>query len=298
MNGCNVRHGLFVCCAFFLFFHRSDVCALADDAAKNSIEQPVFAVGDVLLSQTDLRLEDGKLTATMNNESISVPCSMEIRYVDLVEVTKTKDRKVAETLVDVLCSYSTVQFRVKEGEQEVTHTEFNPDPTQGRKLLFASRAGNWHGSVSDGTTPDQLKPFLEHYHPPDEDSFLPAKPAKVRDKWSVDELAMKRFVPDAIRSDGKADCQFEAVVDHRGKPHALVRWRLETDAVVLDGGQNELKFRLGVNGQSWYELGTNVESDANGKGSMVVEGDFAGFKAKVSGRVNVTFTQQRLSRVR
>jgi hypothetical protein len=258
------------------------------------LRRPTFAAADRLLTRLDLLLEDGKVTVTTPDGATGFPCTLRARTASVTRVVKVNPAAgPTETEVDVLADITTTTLTLIEGDKTDRQVTTEANALDGRRLRYRAGKAGWDGQLADASTPADLRPALSGYLPPQDETILPDRPVKPGDTWQVKGAALRRFLgSEAIRLDGKAECEFRKVVERDGRPHAVVETSMELEAVALDESQEEYTIRLGLTGQSWLRLDTGREVEFAGKGSMVVERKLAKNQSKLAGRFTLRGTTE------
>lgn len=259
-----------------------------------ALQRPRFQVGDQILAQVSLVIADGKLVVKKDQEDVNLATWMKTTQCALTTIARVEEGRPVETVERRLAGGSLMRFTKTENGQSETTNEFDDDPLLDVTVQYKDQGGSWEGSVVEGEATAKIKQLIQDYTPPEQDSLLPEKPVKPGDTWTVHGMALRRFISDAIKFSGKADCTYERIVVLAGRRCGLVRFDMEIEATTLDDDKNETKIRMGLTGQSWFDLKSFLEVKGQGKGSMIIDGQAGGLPSKITGAVEVKTAARKL----
>lgn len=264
----------------------------SEDVIK--LYKPKFKKGEIIISKSIVEIIDAKITSSSIPKGDNLNLQRRHRGVSITEIIETdKEGDISEVLENHLVLSDDSRVFGKVGGKDIDEAKNEHSPLEDATIRYIQKKGIWVGSLSEGETTKEMAGLLEGYISPEESSFLPKKAISLGDSWVIKGAALRKFEPEALSLDGSAELTFEKIVTINGRSHALIKGVIEIKTTFLDELKNELKSRTNASLNIWIDIKTGIETLAEGKGVVVVEGAVGEFKdGKIAGQVLLSSSQR------
>jgi hypothetical protein len=250
-------------------------------AQTYDLRGPAPAQGTIIQARTERTLSGGALTMEADGNAVRGRIDQTSVSTEEVEIVQTGGARV-----------TMLKYRVAE---DSTHTTvagdagptdaFEDGPMVGETALIERRDDGWVKTLL-GREPDERQRAWLDERFVDDSEIYPEKPVAVGDTWVVEgaELAAIMGLERALSADGKATFTLDRVADEDGDRRAVVSYRLELHASILDDDNSPVDFKLGGSGNVRRSLTSYLDVSNRLTGQMVSEGT----RLEAGRRVRVT----------
>jgi hypothetical protein len=238
-------------------------------AQTYDLRGPAPKQGTIIQARIERKLPDGALTMEAGGEVSRGRIDQESVSTEEVEIVQTGGSRV--TMLKYRMAEDSTRTTIA-GDAGSTE-EFEDGPLVGETALIERRDDGWVKTLL-GREPDERQqewlkePFV------DDSEIYPAKKVAAGESWVVEgvELAALFSLERALSADGKATYTLDRVVDEDGDRRAIVSYRLELRASILDDDNSPVDFKFGGSGSIHRSLTSYLDVSHRFSGQQVLEG--------------------------